>query len=264
MEVVFDDGAKHSISLAKHLDATLGAGSVACVGFALDIGEIACEIDSPQRRAVFDRLWGRFAFREKERHSFFLSQRQDLATLQSAVSSGMPIRIWSSNAAHCLCGLHFLCETLGDADCQISVVSLPACHQTSAQNVHTLCSWGMVRPDFVPQFLPLERPLLPLERQLYGWKWRDLATENAPLRAAVSGTLLSVPEDFYDFLLYAEMPKGDFLMARLIGTVMGKHAIDVSDAWYALRIEQMIAQNKLLVVGERSTSSPYNKILRLA
>ena len=38
--------------------------------------------------------------------------------------------------------------------------------------------------------------------------------------------------------------------------------LKISDSWYALRIEKMIEENKLIVVENKDSSHPYGKVLR--
>ena len=51
-------------------------------------------------------------------------------------------------------------------------------------------------------------------------------------------------------------------MARFIGKLLGKYSLGISDSWYALRIDKMIEENKLVVVENRDSSHPYGKVLR--
>lgn len=86
--------------------------------------------------------------------------------------------------------------------------------------------------------------------------------ENAPLRAVINGRLTSVPENFYDFIIVKNLPDHDFLMARLIGKLLGEYHLGISDNWYALRIDQLIEENKLVMVKNADPSHPYGKVLR--
>jgi hypothetical protein len=112
------------------------------------------------------------------------------------------------------------------------------------------------------RFLPLARRISDIEKQARGTVWRDLQAENAPLRALVSGRLISVNEDFYDHLIDKSLPDGAFMMAQLIGTILGRYPLGVSDGWYALRIKKMIADGVLEVVADRDPTHPYGKVLR--
>lgn len=51
-------------------------------------------------------------------------------------------------------------------------------------------------------------------------------------------------------------------MSRLIGNILGKYPLGVSDGWYALRINKMIEENILKVVSDNSISHPDQKVLK--
>ena len=70
-------------------------------------------------------------------------------------------------------------------------------------------------------------------------KWNQLQNENAPLRAMLNGKLQSVSEDIYDrFILreIAEQPE-QFKMAIVIGNVLGKYQLGISDVWISNSID---------------------------
>jgi hypothetical protein len=46
------------------------------------------------------------------------------------------------------------------------------------------------------------------------------------------------------------------------GEILGEYRLGISDSWYALRIDKMIEENKLIVVENKDTSHPYGKVLR--
>lgn len=60
--------------------------------------------------------------------------------------------------------------------------------------------------------------------------------------------------DAYDGFLVRELAKEEdiFHEARLIGKILGRYCLGVSDAWYALRIEELIKQGVLVVVERYS------------
>ncbi len=73
-------------------------------------------------------------------------------------------------------------------------------------------------------------------------KWNQLQNENAPLRAMLNGKLQSVSEDIYDsFILreIAEQPE-QFKMAIVIGNVLGKYQLGISDVWISNRIDKCL------------------------
>jgi len=184
--------------------------------------------------------------------------------LLSAVKDGVPIRIWKSDAPYSACGFYFVCYLLRDIDCNISVVSLPQYNPISENEMVEYSHWGEVDPGKFYQFLSLEKPLINREKRIISDYWRDLMEENAPLRAIINGKLTSVPEDFYDFIIMNNLPDNDFIMAGFIGKLLGEYRLGISDSWYALRIEKMIEENKLIVVENKDSSHPYGIVLRKA
>lgn len=291
LEVVFSDSTKGSMKVAKNYDEkgmlggaigyigkepsetelkrnlegqAIGGDSqyVVYIGFALDIGDISGEFDGVERQSVFQRIWGRFDFDDNEQEQFFNNQRKDMKKLLSAATTGTQIRIWKSNTPYSTCGFYFICDVLRNIDCQISVVTLPEYQQVSDNEIVIYSDWGQVNPGKLYQFLPLEKQLSQSEKQMFSNRWRDLVKENAPLRAIVNGKLISVPEDFYDYIITKNIPDDGFIMARLIGKIMGNYELGVSDSWYALRIEKMIEENKLSIVEHKDMSHPYGKKLK--
>jgi hypothetical protein len=288
LEVVFNQNTKAVIRMAKEYNAENmltgynhytgqnpyraeliegqaiegNAEDVVCIGFALDIGDIASEFDGASRKNVFTQLWGRFGFTDKEREEFFQNQRQDMEKILTAAKEGTTIRIWKSSCPAAVCGFYFVCHTLRGINCDLRVIDLPEFIKLSDQQTAVYHDWGSMHPGKLYMFLSLEKPLSQAEKLFYSSYWGELVQENAPLRAVVNGKLISVPIHFYDYLIANNIPEGDFLMARLIGEIMGKYPIGVSDSWYALRIEKMIEENKLLVVADSDKAHPYGKILR--
>ncbi|MEA5059762.1 MAG: DUF3658 domain-containing protein [Candidatus Pelethousia sp.] len=290
VEVVFNDSIKGSMKVAKDynkgtmIDDTIRyTGEKTCekdlksmfdgepvecrsqdvvgLDFGLDAGDISGDLLGEKRKQEFTRLYGSASLEAAEAEKFFHSQQQDFEKLLAYVKNGEPIRVWKSAAPYSACGFAWLCNILQDFDCKISVVSLQECWQTSA-GTHIYADWGEIPPGQLDSFLPLTRCVSANEKNRQIRIWRDLKTENAALRALVNGYLISVPEDFYDHLIMRNLPDGDFIMARLIGDILGRYPIGVGDCWYALRINKMIADNLLKVVADKDPSRPYGKVLR--
>jgi hypothetical protein len=251
--------------LEKHFEGQAVGGSsqdVVNIGFLLDIGDISGEIDGYERQNIFQKVWGRFDFDNKEKEQFFQNQRKDMEKLLSAAKDGIPIRIWKSNAPYSTCGFHFVCHLLRNIDCNISIVSLPEYNPISENEIVEYSHWGEVNAGKFYQFLPLEKQLTQIDKKIVSDHWHKLMIENAPLRAIINGKLTSVPENFYDFIITNNLPDNDFIMARFIGKLLGEYRLGISDSWYALRIEKMIEENKLIVVENEDLSHPYKKVLR--
>ena len=249
----------------KHFEGKAVGGNshdVVNIGFSLDIGDISGAIDGNERQNIFQKIWGRFDFEDKEREQFFQDQRKDMEKLLSAATEGIPIRIWKSNAPYSDCGFHFVCNLLRSIDCNISVVPLPKYNLTSENEIIEYSHWGEVEAGKFYQFLPLEKQLTQIEKRVVSDHWNELTAENAPLRAVLNGKLTSVPENFYDFIITKNLPDNNFIMARFIGKLLGEYSLGISDSWYAFRIDKMIEENKLIVIENKDASHPYGKVLR--
>lgn len=291
LEVVFSDSTKVAMKLAKNYDKkrmlsgtpgyigrkptkaeleklfegkAIGGSKqdVVFIGFCLDIGDISGEIDSDGRQNTFYKVWGPDTFSKTEKEQFFNVQREELEKLVTAAAQKTPIRIWKSYAPFSACAFAFVCDALRDADCKISIVSLPEYHKTDDDTIVSYSDWSEIPPGQFYNFLPLEREITNIEKCLQSDHWKELKVENAPLRAIVNGKLISVPEDFYDHIIIKSIPDGEFLLGKLIGKILGKYPLGISDRWYTGRIYKMIEDNKLEIVEVIDSSHSYGKILR--
>ena len=234
---------------------------VTAPGWSLDTSDISGEIDNPARRDMFVRLYASVVFDQKDVDDFFADQRKDLDKMLSAAAAGQALRVWKSSAPHADCAYAFVCHALKEIDCPLYVIDMLDFYETGDGITQTAADWGSIPAGQLYKFLPLQRLVSDKEKHFQASLWSSLRNENAPLRAVVSGRLISVPEDFYDPILIHHIPDGEFLMARLIGELLGKYPLGISDGWYALRIKKMISENKLRVVKDKDPSHPYAKIL---
>ncbi len=289
MEVVFSDSAKGALKMAKsygknnviggaigyigkkpskeelkkHFEGNAIEGSfndVVCIGLNLDIGDISGEIDSDERKSEFVKVLGTGNFEDSEK--FFKTQREDIDKLIDAAKEGEPIRVWNSHTPFSACAFAFVCYVLKNIDCHLSVVMLPQYWGKTEKTILSYSDWAQIDPAWFYLFLPLERRVSTVEKHSQSCLWNDLRTENAALRALVNGILISVPEDFYDHIIIKSIPNKEFVMAQLIGTILRNYPLGVADGWYALRINKMIAENRLKIVEDKDASYPYGRILR--
>lgn len=193
------------------------------------------------------------------------SARSALERICSAVGAGEPIRVWYSQNPDELCGFYHLMTVIPEKT-EVHVVELPA-YEVTENAVTTYTGWGEVDPGHFASFLPLERVLTPTERWFFASQWRQLARENAPLRAVVNGWLISVGADFYDRFILEEIGKeGEtFREAQVIGNVLGRHQLGIGDWLVAWRIEEFISRGTLTPLTTAEENHPiYHRILRKA
>ena len=78
--------------------------------------------------------------------------------------------------------------------------------------------------------------------------------------------LRRLPEGAYDVSIrraLAEAPR-EFREGRLIGDILGRCALGVSDRWLAMRIEAMVQSGEMAVARETEADRPYSRVLRRA
>lgn len=227
---------------------------VICLGFIMDIGNIREPMDSPYRRELICSMYAQDQWAQDEEIGAELKSAGDfyakeLQRLKDFLDDGESVRIWYSDAPYSRCGLYSLCRILQGYDNQISAVRIPD-YVVRDKSIVSYHSWGEVSAEEFAAFLPYEKPLSKEEIHMYAMLWGILAEENSPLRAVVNNRVLSVPEDFYDFLIWKWLKDVPVKEARLIGDMIGHSQLGVGDWWYAGRIEYYIAQGKIQVVED--------------
>ena len=227
---------------------------VICLGFMLDIGNIKEQMDSLYRRELIYSMyaqnqWEQDGETEEELKNAGDVYVKELYRLMEFLDHGEAVRIWYSDTPYSRCGFYSLCQILKGYKNEISAVKLPA-HIVRENCIVSYQSWSEVSAEEFAGFLPYEKALSKEEVRMYAMLWSELIEENSPLRAVVNGKVLSVPEDFYDFLIWKRLKNVPLKEARLIGDILGQSQIGVGDWWYHRRIEYYIKQGEIRVVED--------------
>lgn len=114
-------------------------------------------------------------------------------------------------------------------------------------------STGELSPGDAGYFYEKRRLLSPEECAALAAEWETLCRENAPMRVLEDGRLCSAPEDYYDGLILSEVPVDDVCAASVIGCVIGRHQLHISDMLIYKRLRSLIAQGKVGVVADGET-----------
>ena len=186
--------------------------------------------------------------------------RSSLERVQAAAG---PVRIWTSHNPDEACGFCHILTCL-PADADIRVVELPQMEILGSE-IRSYTGWGDLDPYELGRFQELERPLTDTERQSCAELWRALQSENGPLRAVVGGKLRTVGADHYDWLIERELPRQpeEFHEGRLIGDILSKCLLGLTDSLLALRMEEFISRGRLIPISEPMEDRPiYHRYLR--
>lgn len=242
------------------------AEEVVCLGFMLDVGDIKESVDSLYRKNLIYSMYVQNQWEQDEEMEEELKKAADgyvkeLLRLKKFLDNGEKIRIWYSDAPYSRCGFYHLCQILKTYENEIRVVRLPE-YIVRENSIVAYKNWGEVAAEEFAGFLSYEKSLSKEEVRMYAFLWSDLVEDNSPLRSVINGKLLGVPENFYDFQIWARMTEKPVKEARLIGEILGYSQISVGDWWYAKRIEYYIQQGKIRIVED--SKSRYERTICIA
>ena len=193
---------------------------VICLGFLLDIGDIRENVDSADRKTLIYDLytqeaWGKDPEVDAELRNLADVYVREMQRLKNYLEEGETIRIWYSDAPYSVCGFYHVCSILSEYDNPVRVVKIPE-YIVRGNEIISYRNWGEVAAEEFAGFLPYERELSREEVRMYRSLWMELQEENTPLRAIINGKIMSVGENFYDFLIWKELTKKPIKEARLI------------------------------------------------
>ena len=272
VEILFGESSAGSMKAAKCENVEYKNGQppwiqgssdeVICLGFMLDMGYIGEAVDRQYRKDFIYSMYAQNQWEQDEEYENELKKlgnvyAGELARLIRFLEGGEPVRIWYSDAPYSRCGFYHVCSILKNYPNEVTVVTQPE-HVVKKNVIVSYHSWNEVAAEEFAGFLGNERKLTSDEIRMYAEMWGELVLENAPLRAVVNGTVLSVSEDFYDFIIWNRLTEKPVKECRLIGDILGQVPIGIGDWWYAARIEHFIRQGKIKVVEDSE-----NKYARL-
>ena len=228
------------------------------LSLALDWGDLS---DLPERRETLGALMGEF---DGVVDSLLRSNAKTLRRLADAREGGEPVRVWFFPCdPNDLCALYFLCDFFRDAKTQLSIVELPVYEERDSVRIEYRGACDMP-PERLGAAAKETRLLSSIERRTYAARWRELCGENAPLRAFVNGQVLSVPADFYDFVIRRCLPSGEFVLAQALGKALNNLPC-VGDRPLYLRLKEMEARGEITLVSPaKKGETPYAAVYRSA
>ena len=263
IEVLFGDSESGAMKYALKQGFILSR-DVICLGFMANIGNLSHSFNGDYRRRLIARMlyreqWGKDVEMKRELKRLGAIYSEQLENLFAYLKNGEPIRIWYCSAPYSMCGLLWLCSILKDYDSEVYVVEMPRV-VAIGKTAHCYNSWGEFTPESFADFLPLQRKISVAEIRKNAFDWKRLQSENAPLRAVVNGVVISVPANFYDFLIRKYLGNEPIREAVLIGRILGENPLGIGDWWYALRIDKLIEAGKIEIVFD--SDKKYERVLK--
>ena len=244
---------------------------VFCLAFSLSVGDISEIIPGTKRQAVIENLYVKCypEFDDFDAQELVDKVGESLEIISKRLHEGESVRIWYSDNPDELCGMYWFMSWLRqfykELSPQIYIVKLPEYEEKDDNTIVQKYAWGDVGPEEWSQYIPLRKEVTEAFVKMCAVQWNILQHENAKLRATLNGKLVSVSEDLYDYYIMQEISscKDQFNEARLIGAVLGKYQLGISDSFIHSRIENMIKEGQLEVVSVAAKDMPvYNRVLK--
>lgn len=238
---------------------------------SLSIGDISEDTPHKKRMQTLDWLYGIYPdIDDGPPLGEQITQEvlKNLHEVSKRITSGESVRIWYSENPDEMCAMYwFMSEIcrLKLKEGQILIVKQPDFKQDETGCVQNFSSWGEVPPGQWHSYLAHQQTA-PLSFCKYcAEQWQRLKKENSPLRAVINSRLMSVSETLYDDIIIRqiEQESDEFNEAMIIGKILGKYQLGIGDAWIAHRIEEFIANGKLVIVTSSDADLPsYHRILK--
>jgi len=244
---------------------------VFCLAFALSIGDISETIPGIKRKEVIEKLYVRCypEFDGFDAQRLVDKVGENLKIISKRLHEGEAVRIWYSDNPDELCGMYWFMSWLRqfykELLPKVYVVKLPEYEEKDDNTIIQKFTWGEVGPEEWSQYIPLQKEATEAFVKMCAMQWNILQQENAKLRATLNGKLVSVSEDIYDYYILLEISsyEDQFNEARLIGTVLGKYQLGISDSFVHSRIENMIKEGQLEVESVAKKDMPiYSRVLK--
>ncbi len=165
---------------------------------------------------------------------WFDESLEDTQKVMDLLKSGEDLRIWTGNMPHLECGLAHLCYSARNSSSKLYTVKCPDNKPIDKYgNTH----WVNINPDYCRRYEELIKELSVDERDRYCKIWQSLTKENSNLRILKDGKIISVPDDYFDAMIRAEIDKGYKTHTELLDNCMQDLPEFVHHAWLCYRIE---------------------------
>lgn len=260
LDIVFSQSAAGGMKYT-FVPKLMDKENVMCVHFGLAEGDISEDFPAEKRLAS---IKAGLAHLPAEIYGEVADEMMSEATaalekVLEHAAAGKPVRLWYSNNLYELCGMYHLLYLISrlDSHGRIYTVFLPDTVQKADGTIVRHMGWGGVSPqEWQACFNPQQATSAFIA--MCAGEWRRLKADNAPVRGVLNGVLHSLPRDIYDSFILKEIYAADreFMQAKVIGNVLGKYQLAISDGWVAQRMEKMIQQGIITPVTAPPEDAP--------
>ncbi|MBQ6899848.1 MAG: DUF1835 domain-containing protein [Firmicutes bacterium] len=232
----------------------------------LSMGHIWGDAAGQQRQEEVHQILGIYDENRRETEHNFNDAKVFLDQVAENIAAGESVRIWYSNDPDDYCGLLWFAAQLVEKKLPLDKVFLVKTPDwfrspggtswfgrgTSEISVKEICRCAQT------------------QYQVSGWQiqflaeqWWQMENENSQLRAVVGGQPISVPDNFYDGLIWnaIESLGKKFREHHIIGPMRGLCAC-LQDAWIRCRLAAFVAEGRLEIAGPDPDLPRHNIYMR--
>ena len=268
LEVAFNDSTMGNVIAAGKENGIFlddARSEFVSLQFMLDLGEIDNEITGeyrtalPEQMIMFRKFDDDLEFADEEEGALYFGEAnlREWSRFIEFLNEGVDIRMWVGRTAEDVCGMLQLCSVIKGRENRVYIAEPPLGTLNSAGSL-AVTTWSAMEPEGLKTIGSCSKELSGEAICAYAERWHELKNENAPLRALISGSVVSVNEDFYDFMIRKHIPDGEIKQADIVyGFYMD--GVIVNCCWLDRRIDHMIEKGELRIV--KDSRDQYKRIL---
>lgn len=243
MNLCFDIAMHDMLELA-------GKENVTLISMFLEFGDLSAGIFSAGRENYIKTFCQDPWLCETESHYTLLWPfiRETHDKILDAARRGEEICIWHNFSTESYCSYLYFVSLLKDFPCELSVVGFHG--GICGRDYHA----QVLEAAYAEDFTWREAVLTPAGKREIAHQWAELCESPHPLRVFISGTVLSVPEDFYDSLIRANIPDGEFPANMLVLPALNSTGFMLDPNFILKRICHVL-RTDCSIVGNRETKS---------
>ncbi|MCR4723642.1 MAG: DUF1835 domain-containing protein [Eubacteriales bacterium] len=175
------------------------------------------------------------------------SAKENLQKIKEKATAGEIICVWQGNCGEDACGFEFLVSQLGDADCEIVLLELPAdpVKPNGEAFAHETWLWNHIPMDCICAPMSKARLISKAERKAIITDWNRLVYEDSDLRVYEKGKIKSVPMSYYDKIVEEMIPEREFKSTSLVFALQENGKAHVPTEYWIERIFAFIRDKRL-------------------
>lgn len=234
-EIVFDELTRRHLEMLRNITENK-VGNIYCLGMNQNMGPIKTGAFSNSRLCYLAKLNNTTGSDFDRFHEIVDKGRSDINIIVRVLEAGEDIRVWTTNMSHTQCGLAHLCDLAHGFKSKIYILSAPE----DPHYLHGITHWANLKSKQCIEYLSVFEELSEDERYAYRDLWRILKEENSNLRICKDGTVVSVPDTYYDSMIKDVMNKGYKSKTDLIGRCVITAPEYIPYDWLCYRVEVIL------------------------